>query len=168
VHLVYHSRVYYTFLFCVEESSSQSEKKRSQTDIFSGSVDTVDKRKNIKKTFIFDEDTFEERFLKCVVCKDHYASVALNLTKSSRFLPCHHSFCQGCILQLFRTEAEYRQSLTPAIRGLPAAVTIICPTCQSNFISTEAGLKQLPADHRVAQLLDFVAHTDRYVLLRTV
>ena len=95
--------------------------------------------------------------MKCIICEEIYD----NEDQQPKLLPCHHTLCRVCIIKLFIAEAEYRQSLTPAFDDLPNAVTIICPRCCVSFISTQEGLRQLPTDHRVIQLLDFLSHTDR-------
>lgn len=64
-------------------------------------------------------------------------------------------------MQVYRTDPEQRQDF---FNNLPKALTIVCPTCRANFLSTEEGLGQLPADHRVIQLMDFVKNTDRYTI----
>ncbi|XP_050401759.1 tripartite motif-containing protein 2 [Patella vulgata] len=113
-----------------------------------------------KRSMVLDEENFEDVFLRCNVCKDRFSEP----DKTPKILNCHHSFCMECILKLFKTEAEYRLTLTPSLRGMPTAVTIHCPSCRHNFISTEENLRQLPTDHRIVQLMDFVKHTDRYTV----
>lgn len=107
---------------------------------------------------IFDEESFEQSFLKCSLCHERY-----NLfEKSPRLLPCHHSFCYDCVQKCFQKEAAHRQSLAPvAGSGVPYALSISCPTCSASLITTEEGLKQLTTDHRVIQLLDFIGTTDK-------
>lgn len=106
---------------------------------------------------IFDEDSFEQSFLKCSVCHERYNLV----DKSPRLLPCHHSFCFACITKCFMKEVDYRQSLAPMSSGMPYALSISCPSCSAPFITTEEGLKQLTADHRIIQLIDFIGDTDK-------
>ncbi|ESO88096.1 hypothetical protein LOTGIDRAFT_165833 [Lottia gigantea] len=113
-----------------------------------------------KRSMVLDEENFEDVFLRCNVCKDRFSEP----DKSPKILNCHHSFCLACLLQLFKTECEYRHTLTPSLRGMPTAVTLHCPTCRHSFISTEDNLKQLPTDHRIVQLMDFVKNTDRYTV----
>ena len=107
---------------------------------------------------IFDEESFEQSFLKCALCHERY-----NLfEKSPRLLPCHHSFCFECIQKCFQKEAAHRQSLAPVSgSGVPYALSISCPTCSASLITTEEGLQQLTTDHRVVQLLDFIGTTDK-------
>lgn len=112
----------------------------------------------VTQKLIFDEDSFEQSFLKCSVCHERYNTT----DKSPRLLPCHHSFCFSCILKCFEKESVHRQSLAPiGNTGMPYALAISCPSCSTPFITTEEGLKQLTADHRVIQLIDFIGHTDK-------
>lgn len=110
---------------------------------------------------IFDEESFEQSFLKCSICHERYN----HADKSPRLLPCHHSFCFACITKCFQKEAAYRQSLAPlASSGMPYALSISCPSCSNPFITTEEGLKQLTTDHRIVQLLDFIGSTDKQMV----
>lgn len=120
--------------------------------------DTLDRPAEFrgKRNIVLEEGTFVNKFLKCIICEKTYD----NGDQQPKLLPCHHTLCRVCIIKLFIAEAEYRQSLTPAFEDLPNAVTIICPRCCISFISTQEGLRQLPTDHRVIQLLDFISHTD--------
>jgi hypothetical protein len=122
--------------------------------------DFEQKRKLLKeqRNFIVDEESFIETFLKCLICRELYDDIA----RPPKLLHCHHSLCLQCILLIFQKEAEYRKSLTPAYGELPTAVTIICPTCRTNFITTQDTIRQLPTDHRIIQLIDFVSRTERY------
>lgn len=113
---------------------------------------------------VLDEDRFEDRFLRCNVCKVRFSNVSL-----PRMLTCHHSFCQPCIDQLFSLAKTQRSSNSAPLRCLPMsapahAVYISCPVCRANFIATEDNVKKLPTDHRIVQLMDFVRHTDRYTV----
>lgn len=122
--------------------------------------DFEQKREILKdqRNFIVDEESFIETFLKCLICRELYDDIV----RPPKLLNCHHSLCLQCILLIFQKEAEYRKSLTPAYGELPTAVTIICPTCRTNFITTQDTIRQLPTDHRIIQLIDFVNRTERY------
>lgn len=111
---------------------------------------------------VLDEDRFEEQFLRCSICKDRFATDRL-----PRLLPCHHSFCQTCVFQLFEAAKQQRIQLQAASRTLTthlSTVSISCPSCRANYIATEDSVRKLPADHRVVQLMDFVHHTERYTV----
>lgn len=117
-----------------------------------------------KQKIVLDEETFEDSFLRCVVCKERY-----NMTeRSPRLFPCHHTFCISCIHLFYEKEAEYRQSLAPmaitAGSDMEFAVQIACPTCGKNFITTAKGMGELTTDHRIVQLMDFVGHTDKQTI----
>lgn len=108
-----------------------------------------------RRNLIFDEEHFEDVFLRCLICRD----VFNESEKLPKTLPCHHSFCLQCFLEMFRVEGEYRQSLSSAFRGMPRAVKIQCPTCRDSIIASEEDLRRLPNDHTVLELLSFVHET---------
>ena len=112
----------------------------------------------VAQKLIFDEESFEQSFLKCPICRERYDIS----NKSPRILPCHHSFCFACITKCFEKEAQHRQSLAPVSSGnMPYALAIACPSCGDPLITTEEGLLQLTIDHRVVQLIDFIGDTDK-------
>ncbi|XP_076444329.1 tripartite motif-containing protein 59-like [Babylonia areolata] len=113
--------------------------------------------KQRRRNLIFDEERFEETFLKCLICREAYN----DKDKLPKMLPCHHTFCLDCLCQMFRVEGEFRQSLTSAFRGMPMAVKIQCPTCRDGLITSEAELRRLPNDHTIMELLTFVKDTGR-------
>ncbi|KAH3843842.1 hypothetical protein DPMN_117373 [Dreissena polymorpha] len=112
----------------------------------------------VKQKIVLDEDQFEHSFLRCLVCQDRY-----NMTdRLPRLLPCHHAFCTKCVTSFYRKEAEYRNSMAVVpSSNMTFAVSVTCPNCKANFITTEDGIRQLTTDHRIVQLLDFVGTTDK-------
>lgn len=113
--------------------------------------------KQRRRNLIFDEERFEETFLKCLICRESYN----DKEKVPKMLPCHHTFCMECLCQMFRVEGEFRQSLTSAFRGMPLAVKIQCPSCREGLITSEAELRRLPNDHTILELLTFVKDTGK-------
>lgn len=86
--------------------------------------------------------------------------------RTPRLLPCHHAFCMSCIMTFYQKEAEYRQSMAMIPSSSSSfAVSISCPHCAANFITTEDGLTQLTTDHRIVQLMDFIGHTDKQTVV---
>lgn len=110
-----------------------------------------------KRNLIFDEERFEETFLKCLICRENFDSKE----KAPKMLPCHHTFCLECLRQMFRVEGEFRQNLTSTFRSMPFAVKISCPTCREGLIVSESEIKRLPMDHTVTELLSFVEGTGK-------
>ncbi|XP_052829177.1 tripartite motif-containing protein 59 isoform X3 [Octopus bimaculoides] len=108
-----------------------------------------------RRNLIFDEEHFEDVFLRCLICRE----VFNESEKLPKTLPCHHSFCLHCFLQMFRVEGEYRQSLSSAFRSMPRAVKIQCPSCRDSIIASEDDLRRLPNDHTVLELINFVRET---------
>lgn len=117
-----------------------------------------------KQKLILDELSFEQCFLRCVICKEKYDMKL----RSPRLLPCHHTFCLSCILAIYERQEYHRQSLAPISTddstSMAIALQVSCPNCGGSFISTLAGLKELTTDHRIVQLMDFVGHTDKQVV----
>lgn len=103
---------------------------------------------------MLEEEEFVDTFLRCLICRELFDVSE----KPPKILPCHHTLCLECILRIYRGEVEYRKDKT--LGFIPRAVSVVCPKCRKNFITQEKGLRQLPTDHRVVQLIDFVKHTD--------
>lgn len=108
-----------------------------------------------KRNLVFDEEHFQDAFLRCIVCRD----VFNENDRIPKTLPCQHTFCLHCFLEMFRVEGEYRQSLTSAFRGMPRAVKVQCPTCRDSIIASEEDLRRLPNDNTILELLRFVQET---------
>ncbi|ESO88097.1 hypothetical protein LOTGIDRAFT_126485 [Lottia gigantea] len=110
-----------------------------------------------RRNLIFDEERFEETFLKCMICRENFN----DFDKLPKMLPCHHTFCLDCLQQMFRVEGEFRQTLTSAFRGMPTAVKIQCPSCRDGIIVSEPELRRLPSDHTIMELVCFVKSTGK-------
>ena len=129
--------------------------------LFSEEVEQVEKQKETvqktlrKRNLVFDEEHFQDAFLRCIICRD----VFNESSRAPKTLPCQHTFCLHCFLEMFRVEGEYRQSLTSAFRGMPRAVKIQCPTCRDSIIASEDDLRRLPNDNTILELLRFVQET---------
>ncbi|XP_036356274.1 tripartite motif-containing protein 59 isoform X1 [Octopus sinensis] len=115
----------------------------------------------IRRSIVLDEEVFEETFLRCMICRDRYEESV----KVPKILPCHHSFCLPCLMQLYHSECAQRNSLTHSRAvGVGGTITFQCPSCRNSFMTSESHVVQLPTDHRVVQLLDFVRHTNTYTV----
>ncbi|BFY97542.1 hypothetical protein BsWGS_00582 [Bradybaena similaris] len=113
--------------------------------------------KQRRRNLIFDEERFEETFLKCLICREVYNEV----DKLPKMLHCHHTFCLDCLYQMYRVEGEFRQSLTGVFRSMPMTVKIQCPTCREGILISEQELRRLPNDHTIMELLTFVNQTSK-------
>uniref|UniRef100_A0A0B7AH40 RING-type domain-containing protein n=3 Tax=Arion vulgaris TaxID=1028688 RepID=A0A0B7AH40_9EUPU len=118
---------------------------------------TSDLDKQRRRNLIFDEERFEETFLKCLICREMYNEV----DKLPKMLHCHHTFCMDCLYQMYRVEGEFRQTLTGVFRGMPMTVKIQCPTCREGIIISDSELRRLPNDHTIMELLSFVSKTGK-------
>ncbi|XP_050401754.1 tripartite motif-containing protein 59 isoform X3 [Patella vulgata] len=135
------------------QNDTVEDKDRDPVSV-SECMSQLDKR---RRNLIFDEERFEETFLKCMICRENYN----DYDKLPKMLPCHHTFCLDCLMQMFRVEGEYRQTLTSAFRGMPMAVKIQCPSCREGIIVSEAELRRLPSDHTITELVCFVKSTGK-------
>ena len=125
-------------------------------DLGSCTNDTdLQKEAEKKRNLVFDEERFEETFLKCLICRETFDDGE----KVPKMLPCHHTFCLDCLRQMFRVEGEFRQNLSTAFRHMPVAVKICCPSCREALILSEPEILRLPNDHTVLELLAFVRST---------
>ena len=52
--------------------------------------------KHHRRNLIFDEERFEETFLKCFICRESYN----HTDKLPKILQCHHTFCVDCLCQV--------------------------------------------------------------------
>ena len=68
--------------------------------------------------------------LTCAVCYEMY--------KKPKYLPCHHSYCEECIVKLLK-EAK-----------------IICPECRETSTTPPGGVKDLPNNFFINHLMDEV------------
>ncbi|XP_014777574.1 tripartite motif-containing protein 59 isoform X1 [Octopus bimaculoides] len=132
-----------------EEDNTENSDKKTQP-----SSKLVEKTLR-KRKLVFDEEHFQDAFLRCIICRDVYNDT----NKAPKSLPCQHCFCLNCFLEMFRVEGEYRQSLTSAFRGMPRAVKIQCPTCRESIIASEDDLRRLPNQNSILELLKFVEQT---------
>ena len=77
-------------------------------------------------------EMLEEQLLTCKVC--------LNFYTDPKQLPCHHSFCQKCLIEL------------PKLNG-PTGSSIKCPLCRSEAeIPQPGGIAELPSAFELNQL----------------
>ncbi|OWF52298.1 tripartite motif-containing protein 54-like [Mizuhopecten yessoensis] len=137
----------------LHRSAEELEKQFHLLKSFGGSTSSVEKR-----NIFLEEERFLETFLRCLICRELY-----DLSdRPPKILPCHHSLCLQCTLKLYQGEVDYHKGQTHGF--VPVAVSIVCPTCRKHFISQEEGLRQLPTDHRVIQLIDFVRNTDVQII----
>ncbi|XP_065914825.1 E3 ubiquitin-protein ligase TRIM56-like [Dysidea avara] len=68
--------------------------------------------------------------LNCPVCYETY--------KKPKYLPCHHSYCEGCM------------------EKLQTGSGIICPDCRETSVVPAGGVKELPNNFFINRLLDEV------------
>uniref|UniRef100_A0A2C9L229 RING-type domain-containing protein n=1 Tax=Biomphalaria glabrata TaxID=6526 RepID=A0A2C9L229_BIOGL len=104
------------------------------------------------RSLVVDEAVFEEQFLRCPVCHERYNQNEL----APKSLPCNHTFCLPCLTQI------YDHSLQPLRRStlrMDEAMegTLKCPTCRVEIFLNRKKIKELPNDHRVIQMMDFLA-----------
>ncbi|KAH9525389.1 hypothetical protein Btru_001301 [Bulinus truncatus] len=138
----------------------QNDAKRDESEDTKGTYNTMqisDSEKQRRRNLIFDEERFEETFLKCLICREMYNE----FDKLPKMLLCHHTFCLDCLFQMYRVETEFRQSLTGVFRASPMTVKILCPTCRESILISDVELRRLPNDHTIMELLCFVSQTSK-------
>ncbi|XP_021344764.1 tripartite motif-containing protein 59-like [Mizuhopecten yessoensis] len=150
----------------MDEEQRKAEEKRRQLEEetlnigTSNNIEELVKPKDVadrKRNLVFDEERFEDTFLKCLICRENFDDTE----KAPKMLPCHHTFCLDCLRQMFRVEGEFRQNLSSAFRAMPMAVKICCPSCREALILSDAEIVRLPNDHTVLELLSFVRSTGK-------
>lgn len=104
------------------------------------------------RSLIVDEAFFEEQFLRCQVCHERFE---LN-ERAPKSLPCNHTFCFPCLTQIFdHAQPPARRTLVWADETLDG--TLKCPTCRVEIFLSRNKIKELPNDHRVVQMMDFLS-----------
>ncbi|XP_005093393.1 tripartite motif-containing protein 54 [Aplysia californica] len=104
------------------------------------------------RALIVDEAYFEEQFLRCQVCNERFDQ-SERMPKS---LPCNHTFCLPCLTQIFdHAQPPNRRTLLWADETLDGALK--CPTCRVEIFLARIKIKELPNDHRVVQMIDFLS-----------
>ena len=68
--------------------------------------------------------------LTCAVCYE--------MCKKPKYLPCHHSYCEECIVKLLKESK------------------IICPECRETSPTPPGGVKDLPNNFFINHLMDEV------------
>lgn len=143
----------------VKPPSTSTEDTNVKADPYALQLDQL--AAGIRRSIVLDEEVFEETFLRCMICRDRYEESV----KVPKILPCHHSFCLPCLLQLYQSECLQSSSLRHSRSvGIGGTITFQCPSCRNSFMTSESHVVQLPTDHRVVQLLDFVRHTNTYTV----
>ncbi|RUS70698.1 hypothetical protein EGW08_021541, partial [Elysia chlorotica] len=104
------------------------------------------------RSLIVDESFFEEQFLKCQVCHERFDQG----DRAPKSLPCNHTFCLPCLTQIFdHAQPPARRNLLWADQALDGALK--CPTCRVEIFLSRSKIKDLPNDHRVVQMMDFLS-----------
>lgn len=103
------------------------------------------------RSLIVDERFFEEQFLRCQICHEKFDQV----DRSPKSLPCNHTFCLPCLSQIFdHAQPSTRRSFMWAHESLDG--TLKCPTCRVEIFLSRSKIRDLPNDHRVVQMMDFL------------
>nr|KAG5701768.1 hypothetical protein BaRGS_000758 [Batillaria attramentaria] len=104
------------------------------------------------RSIVVDAAFFEEQFLRCQVCHERFDQSE----RSPKSLPCNHTFCLPCLTQIFdHAQPPTRRNLLWADDTLDG--TLKCPTCRVEIYLSKNKIKDLPNDHRVVQMMDFLS-----------
>lgn len=98
------------------------------------------------RNLIIDEGSFEESFLRCMVCREKFGKQ----DRIPKFLQCNHTFCLPCLRNVY-IHADDGGLYTQEKNYLR------CPTCRKETHLSQATVESLPTDHRVIQMMDFVS-----------
>ncbi|XP_014783696.1 tripartite motif-containing protein 59 [Octopus bimaculoides] len=99
------------------------------------------------RNLIIDESSFEENFLRCMICREKFSKQE-HLPK---FLQCNHTFCLLCLKNVLKHSNNNSQTLRPDKNILR------CPTCRKETCLPYHSVDSLPTDHRIIQMMDFLS-----------
>ncbi|KAK6975458.1 tripartite motif-containing protein 3 [Biomphalaria glabrata] len=115
----------------------------------------VSKGPETSKRFFIDDDIFHEQFLSCSVCHERYNQKE----RAPKLLICNHTFCLTCLLTIYDTPKKPHLPYRPVEDNIYR--TLDCPMCRkANFLNRKS-IMELPSDHHVVQMMDFLAQTAR-------
>ena len=77
----------------------------------------------------YPEDSLSEDFLSCLICTEPY--------ENPKVLPCHHTFCTGCLDKYFATVQQ---------EGLREPGTLPCPVCRRVVTIPTGGIQGINQD----------------------
>uniref|UniRef100_A0A2C9K1F2 RING-type domain-containing protein n=1 Tax=Biomphalaria glabrata TaxID=6526 RepID=A0A2C9K1F2_BIOGL len=83
--------------------------------------------------------TIRENFLICSVCSENYD----NGERQPKLLPCNHTFCKHCLIQMVQTLKKPEHFLQ-------------CPICRRNTYRN-IDLDRLPLDHKALRMMDCIS-----------
>ncbi|XP_059152762.1 uncharacterized protein LOC131938658 [Physella acuta] len=105
------------------------------------------------RSFLVDEAAFEERFLRCGVCHEKFDQ-AEHTPKS---LPCNHTFCTTCLTQIYDHANGQPENTEWVYRLRQMDGLLKCPTCRVEIHLQRDDITELPNDHRIFQMTDFIS-----------
>ncbi|XP_076446104.1 uncharacterized protein LOC143283720 isoform X2 [Babylonia areolata] len=104
------------------------------------------------RSIVVDAAFFEEQFLRCQVCQERFHETE----RPPKSLPCNHTFCVPCLTQIFsHAQPQSRRNLLRADDSMDGPLK--CPTCRVEIFVSKSKIKDLPNDHRVVQMMDFLS-----------
>ncbi|GAB1608376.1 tripartite motif-containing protein 59 [Argonauta hians] len=99
------------------------------------------------RNLIIDESSFEENFLRCMVCHEKFSKQ----DHVPKFLQCNHTFCLLCLKNVLKHSNNSNQSPRHDKN------VIRCPTCRKETCLPYHSVDSLPTDHRIIQMMDFLS-----------
>jgi tripartite motif-containing protein 2/3 len=77
---------------------------------------------------------------------DVTCSICLEIVTKPRRLPCQHSFCESCLGEWYRCNADF-----------VANKYLHCPLCRERHaMPKQSGVRQFSLDHRMEAMADYV------------
>lgn len=107
------------------------------------------------RSLVVDKAYFEEQFLRCQVCHERYDQAE----QAPKSLPCNHTFCLTCLTQIYDHAQPQSQPRRTALLWGEDNIggALKCPTCRVEIFLIRNKIKDLPNDHRVVQMIDFLS-----------
>ncbi|CAL1538457.1 unnamed protein product [Lymnaea stagnalis] len=107
------------------------------------------------RSLVVDKAYFEEQFLRCQVCHERFNQSE----QAPKSLPCNHTFCLTCLTQIYDHAQPQAQPRRAALLWGDDNIggALKCPTCRVEIFLIRSKIKDLPNDHRVVQMIDFLS-----------
>lgn len=101
---------------------------------------------------VVDVTAFKELFLRCEVCRETFDLEE----RTPKVLACVHTFSLTCLNQIFQHANPHDANPQDEATGV-----LKCPKCRLELSLTYESIQNLPNDHKVFQLMDYILNIPR-------